>query len=81
MSTKTVRAITDRPVVSVSGVRRYKANKVVVHCLAMAKQGSKFDLNILGDMFGMGLFSIEDYNEFMQLIGYSVNGYNEVKKS
>lgn len=52
------------------GLRRFKENKIVRFLL---KHGG-YDLNKLLDME----FSQEDWDQFAQLIGYSLEGYNEL---
>jgi hypothetical protein len=50
------------------GVTRFRENKIVSYLLD--KGG--IDLN---DLAGVGTFSTEDWRQFAQLIGYSVDGY------
>lgn len=51
------------------GVLRFKENKIV----RFLKDQSKYDLNTLHDM----PFSIEDWVQFNQLIGYSLGGWSD----
>jgi len=56
------------------GRKRFKGNKIVQILL----ETSKLDMNNIVSMVGMGAFSEEGYREFCQLIGYSVDGYEEI---
>ena len=61
------------------GVIRFKANRIVLHLLDSARAGKKCDLNDLAIM--QELFSIDDWSQFYQLIGYSVSGFGEVQRA
>lgn len=68
-----------RPIIKdEDGTKRYKPNKVVS---VLYDSRGKFDLNDIWVMYGNGLFSKEDMQEFYQLIGYSVGGYEEIWES
>lgn len=56
------------------GIVRFKHNSVVRFLL----DTSSFDMNKLWRMLGSGIFSIEDMEQFYQLIGYSVSGFGEM---
>ncbi len=53
---------------------RFKENAVVVYLLLQARKGLKCDLNDLADV----PFSLQDVEQFYQLIGYSTCGYSEL---
>lgn len=59
-----------QPVILLKGVIRFKANAIVRYLL----DSSKDDLNSLALM----PFSAEDWNQFAQLIGYSVSGFGDL---
>lgn len=59
------------------GTARFKRNEIVQHLLDFGP----FDLNKLTMMVNTGRFSSEDYTHLMQLIGYSVSGYEELSSS
>lgn len=61
-----------QPVVNVDGVLRFKANNIVRFLLDRGPN----DLHALGSI--RYLFSQEDWDQFMQLIGYSVSGYGDL---
>lgn len=66
-----------QPIVLVDGVARFQPNKIVRHLLDVSQEKG-YGLNqlaILGD-----LFSREDWEQFYQLIGYSVSGYGDLSK-
>lgn len=56
--------------VDANGVKRFKKNAIVRYLL----DSGDIDMNDLANL----PFSIEDRRQFAQLIGYSVNGYNEL---
>lgn len=62
-----------REVVNDNGVLRFKANTVVRELMNRARYG-KCDLN---DLIGLNL-PIADWEEFHQLIGYSLSGYQDI---
>jgi hypothetical protein len=55
------------------GVIRFKANAIVKHLLKWASDRG-MGMNELGEL----RFSDADYQQFAQLIGYSVSGYGEL---
>ena len=55
-------------------VIRFKQNKIVDWLL----ETSKFNLNDIIVMVYNGTFTREDYDQLMQLIGYSTSGYAEL---
>lgn len=59
-----------QPVELVRGIVRFKANAIVRYLL----EAGGIDLNQLAVM----TFPAEDREQFAQLIGYSVSGYNEL---
>lgn len=62
---------------------RFKANKIVRHLLDTHKRrdGMGEDLNDLSFQVAQGVFSTDDYQQLMQLIGYSVSGYGDLSTS
>ena len=58
-----------------NGIKRFKGNRIVSWCL-----GNSTDLNQIWKMVNSGLFTYEELKEFYKLIGYSVNGYEEIFK-
>ncbi len=56
---------------------RFKENKIMRYLMMR----SSVDLNELGEMVQHRMISVEDYTQFMQLIGYSVGGYGELSTS
>ena len=60
-----------QPVITVGGVKRFKANAIVRFLL----DAGPFDMNQLALM----KFSREDREQFAQLIGYSVTGFGELQ--
>ena len=61
-------------VVDPHGTVRFKANAIVRHMLECCRAGHKTDLN---DMVAMP-FSQDDWEQFNQLIGYSLKGFHEL---
>lgn len=59
-----------QPIEIVNGVRRFKENMIVRTVLDFCT----LDLNALSKL----PFDIEDRKQFYQLIGYSVDGYNDI---
>lgn len=57
------------------GVVRFKSNEIVMW---MLKGGNRFDLNIIADMVARKIFSVADYVQLMQLIGYSVCSFGDL---
>lgn len=66
-----------RPIVLVDGVARFKKN-VLVRMLFDAATKLGYDMNEL--FFHAQDAAPEDWEEFYQLIGYSISGYNELSK-
>jgi hypothetical protein len=67
-----------QPVINTdSGVIRFKKNKIVDELLDFASARG-FDLNFIVGKLCKGDFSQDDYEQFNQLIGYSVNGFHEL---
>jgi hypothetical protein len=60
-----------QPIVDVSGIKRFKANAIVLHLIVTHPS---CDMNALSRMD----FSDEDRMQFAQLIGYSVGGYADL---
>lgn len=69
--------VQDRSGASGFGVWRFKGNLIVSDLLDAASAGRKMDLNAIWPHVG-GMYSLDDAQEFYQLIGYSVDGYAEV---
>jgi hypothetical protein len=61
-----------QPIVNDGGVLRFKSNNIVRFLLDRGPN----DLNTLGNI--RYLFSQDDWDQFMQLIGYSVSGYGDL---
>lgn len=59
----------------VKKVKYFKTNKVVRYLL---DTHPNCDLNLLGDLVDHSILPVKDFKEFYQLIGYSVDGYEEV---
>jgi hypothetical protein len=62
----------DQPLELKNGVVRFKPNWVVRYLL----DAGGVDLNLLGSI--RYLFTQTDWDQFMQLIGYSVSGYGDL---
>jgi hypothetical protein len=63
-----------QPLIRVGDGVHFQANAIVTHLLALCKQHRLCSLNSLQDL----TFSAEDWEQFCQLIGYSVDGYDEL---
>lgn len=70
-----------QPVEIVDGVIRFKKNKIVDWMLEEGTRRGLFDLNKLYLDVQRGQFSKDDYDQLMQLIGYSVSGYGGLDTS
>ena len=58
-----------------NGILEFKANKIVQHIF----ENSSIDMNkIVALMQGHNKFSTEDYEQFLQLTGYSLDGFMEL---
>jgi hypothetical protein len=57
-----------------NGIIRFKPNAIVNHLLDRARIGLRTDLNVIGAMD----FSVDDREQFAQLIGYSVSGFGDL---
>lgn len=66
------------PVIMDGTVLRFKQNRVVRHLLTTASGGRRCDLNDIARMAGDGLFSADEMLEFYRLLGYSVDGFQDV---
>ena len=64
-----------QPVLLVEGVVRFRENKIVRHLLDHS-QSKGYGLNQLAII--RELFSADDWEQFYQLIGYSVSGYGDL---
>lgn len=62
-------------IVEVDGRLRYKTNRVVRF---MLNANGKCDLNLIWCAYDSGAFSLEEMLEFYRLIGYSLDGFEEV---
>lgn len=62
-----------REIIEEDGVRRFKANRIVDWCL-----DNQTDLNQISVMVDKKIFTREELKEFYQLLGYSVDGYEEI---
>lgn len=60
------------------GVVRFRSNNVVVFLLDECMEGRKTDMNRLSVMFQNGGFQPDDWEQFLQLIGYSVSGFGDL---
>lgn len=56
------------------GIVRFRENAIIRWMLDQGRLGNKFDLN---SMYVIP-FSKEDYEQFMQQLGYSLSGYSEL---
>lgn len=65
-------------VIDPSGVVRFHRNRVVRFLLDESTAGRTINLNLLSVMFQNGGFSPDDWEQFLQLIGYSVSGFGEL---
>lgn len=63
-----------REIIEDKGKKWFKKNRIIRTLLST----SKLDLNNLSVMYDDGLFTLEEMKEFYQLIGYGVNGYEEL---
>jgi hypothetical protein len=72
MKTKTKHPM--QPVEYVDRVIRFKKNKVVRYLL----DAGGIDLNAIVGAFKREGFSVEDMEQFYQLIGYSVSGFGDL---
>jgi len=63
-----------QPLVWDKNVIRFKRNGIVRFLL----DNGSFDMNKLWLMLGSDIFSIEDMEQFYQLIGYSASGFGEI---
>lgn len=70
----------DRPIYTDgNGTRRFRGNEIVRYLLDEATAGRKCDMTDLAVQVKFKkLFSAADWQEFYQLIGYSLCGYAEV---
>ena len=64
----------DRIVKDEDGNLRYKANRVVVFLY----RTKGVDLNVVWQAYTNGAFSLEEMMEFYRLIGYSLEGFEEI---
>jgi len=64
-----------QPLIKVDNTIRFKANEIVRDLVDGLLPG---DLNKIVALVHRGRYSQEDYEQLMQLIGYSVNGYCEL---
>jgi hypothetical protein len=68
----------DQPIEMVDGVARFKRNPIVDFLLKMGP----FDLNQISHMlYENSNWTVDDYTQLMQLIGYSVSGYGDLSSS
>lgn len=63
-----------QPIVMDGQVARFKDNKIVRYLQTICREKGICNLNDLAYMH----FSREDWNQFAQLIGYSVGGFGEL---
>lgn len=56
------------------GTPRFKGNAIIKYLLELARRSKTCDM----DLLGMMPFSIEDRQQFAQLIGYTLCGYLEL---
>lgn len=61
------------------GIRRFKGNAVVRYLLDEATAGRKCDMNDLAVQCKFARkFTSADWQEFYQMIGYSLSGYGDI---
>lgn len=60
-------------------VVRFYPNKIVRYLLDAATRRGALDLNAIVNLVAHDEFTAADLNEFYQLIGYSVSGYDELQ--
>ena len=65
-----------QPIVLVDGVLRFQKNRIVEDLLHAAY--SVLDPNRIARRVSEGMYSKEEYEQFNQLIGYSVSGFGEL---
>lgn len=70
----------DRPIYTDDqGTRRFKPNDIVRYLIDEASAGRKCDMNDLAVLVKVHKkFTYADWQEFYQLIGYSLSGYGDV---
>lgn len=68
----------NRKIVEVDGKKRFEGNRIVRHIFEVAKSGNRIDLNLIWSMYNSGMFSRKELKEFYQLIGYTVDGFQEL---
>lgn len=56
------------------GIVRFKSNKIIQYLMEQGRIGAKFNLNTIP----LGVFPQEDVEQFFQLQGYSLCGYEEL---
>lgn len=66
-----------QPIVLVDGVARFHRNRIVERLLDILK-GKGIGLNEIAVMFDRLGADNDDYQQLMQLIGYSVSGYGDL---
>lgn len=70
-----------QPVEIVNDVIRFKKNSIVRFMLDKGTDSGLFDLNKIYLKVLSGEFPKDDYDQLMQLIGYSVSGYRGLDSS
>jgi hypothetical protein len=69
----------NQPIVrDTDGRIRFQENAIVRYLLDEATAGNKVDLNHIWRQYARTLFTIEDMEQFYQLIGYSVSAFAEI---
>ena len=67
-------------VIDDKGTARFKENKIVTDLLKVAADAG-LNLNSIAMRRAEGEYTKDDYSQLMQLIGYSVSGYGNLRNS
>ncbi len=62
-------------IIDEDGRERYKRNRIVRFIL---DDNRNMDMDKLWAFYENGMFDLEELKEFYQLIGYSIDGYDEI---
>ena len=63
-----------REIITKNGERRFKRNRIV----RMLLDGIQMDMNKIWQLYESNIFTKEEIQEFYQIIGYSIQGYNDI---
>ena len=66
------------PTVTVDKVQKFPANSIIRDLVNAARHGVKLDLNEIAIRASHGVYCKEEMHELYRLMGYSVNGFEEV---